>query len=109
MRFVKPLDTELISRMSNSHSLLVSLEENTIAGGAGSAINEFINQASIETTVINLGLPDYYVEHGKPTELLKECGLDKQGILSSIKAKLELMKKRERSEISKDNINCRLG
>jgi len=91
MRFVKPLDTELVSRISKNHSLLVSLEENSIAGGAGSGINEFINQASIDTTIINLGLPDYYVEHGKPAELLKECSLDKQGILNSIKAKLELM------------------
>ena len=110
MRFVKPLDTELISRMSNTHSLLISLEENAIAGGAGSGINEFINQASINTTIINLGLPDYYVEHGKPTELLKECGLDRQGILNSIKAKLELMSKNKQSvEIEDANHSRKLG
>ena len=87
MRFVKPLDIELITLTSNAHSLLVTIEENSIAGGAGSGINEFLNQAAIETPIINLGLPDYYVEHGKPAELLKECGLDKQGILKSIKTK----------------------
>ncbi|UZE95546.1 1-deoxy-D-xylulose-5-phosphate synthase [Alkalimarinus alittae] len=87
MRFVKPLDAELISQTSNTHSLLVTIEENAIAGGAGSGVNEFLNTASIDTSIINLGLPDYYVEHGKPTELLKECGLDKQGILNSIKTK----------------------
>ena len=87
MRFVKPLDTELIIQTCNSHSLLVTIEENSIAGGAGSGINEFLNQAAIETPIINLGLPDYYVEHGKPAELLKECGLDTLGILESIKTK----------------------
>ena len=87
MRFVKPLDIELITLTSSTHSLLVTIEENSIAGGAGSGINEFLNRAAIETPIINLGLPDYYVEHGKPAELLKECGLDKQGILKSIKTK----------------------
>ncbi|MFD2229302.1 1-deoxy-D-xylulose-5-phosphate synthase [Alkalimarinus sediminis] len=92
MRFVKPLDIELITRISSTHSLLVTIEENVVAGGAGSGVNEFLNQAAIGTDIINLGLPDYYVEHGKPTELLQECGLDKQGILNSIKTKLEQLK-----------------
>ncbi|WP_250656848.1 1-deoxy-D-xylulose-5-phosphate synthase [Alkalimarinus coralli] len=87
MRFVKPLDTALISRLATSHSLLVTIEENTIAGGAGSGVNEFLNQAAIDIPTINLGLPDYFVEHGKPAELLKECGLDRQGILEAIQTK----------------------
>ncbi len=95
MRFVKPLDTELITHTSSSHALLVTIEENSVAGGAGSGINEFLNQAAIETPIINLGLPDYYVEHGKPAELLSECGLDKQGILKSIKTKLNQLQLKE--------------
>lgn len=87
MRFVKPLDETLINRISSTHSLLVTIEENTVAGGAGSGVNEYLNQAAIETPIINLGLPDYYVEHGKASELLQECGLDKLGILNSIKTK----------------------
>lgn len=89
MRFVKPLDEALITETSRTHSLLVTIEENAIAGGAGSGVNEFINHASIDTAIINLGLPDYYVEHGKPAELLHECNLDCQGILDAIKNKLD--------------------
>ena len=103
MRFVKPLDTALITQLSQSHSLLVTVEENVIAGGAGSGINEFLHQAAINIPVINLGLPDYYVEHGKPSELLKECGLDKQGMMSSISEKWDQLQQDEAtSNLDKD-------
>lgn len=84
MRFVKPLDTEMLNRIALSHDLLVSIEENVIAGGAGSGINEWLQSQSINTPILNLGLPDRFVEHGTTSQLLAECGLDKTGILNSI-------------------------
>ena len=109
MRFVKPLDTELITQLSQTHSLLVTIEENTIAGGAGSAINEFLNLQSINTNIINLGLPDYFVEHGKPNELLDECGLNKRGILNSIKEKLAVLEERKKSASINNSPDRKLG
>jgi len=84
MRFVKPLDEELICRMANTHQLLVTVEENEISGGAGSGVTEFLNRESLFIPVLQLGLPDYFVEHALPQEMLSECGLDKVGILNSI-------------------------
>lgn len=84
MRFVKPLDEELILKLSQTHSFIVTLEENVIAGGAGSAVNEFLAAKNIQIRTLNLGLPDRFIEHGEPKDLLSRCGLDKAGILSSI-------------------------
>lgn len=84
MRFVKPLDSETLLTIANSHKLLVTLEENVIAGGAGSAVNEWLQANNIDLPIINLGLPDHFVEHGTTSQLLAECGLDKLGILQSI-------------------------
>jgi 1-deoxy-D-xylulose-5-phosphate synthase len=84
MRFVKPLDKDLIRTLADSHELLVTLEENSIMGGAGSAVNEFLAQEGLVKSVLNLGLPDYYVEHAKPSEMLAECGLDKAGIEKAV-------------------------
>ncbi|CAH0991543.1 1-deoxy-D-xylulose-5-phosphate synthase [Sinobacterium norvegicum] len=91
MRFVKPLDTELISRLSDSHRLIVTVEENTICGGAGSAINEYLNQQGIVMPVLNLGLSDQFPEHGKPKTLLRKFGLDSDGIADSIRQRLALL------------------
>lgn len=85
MRFVKPLDTELISKLSQSHDLVVTIEENVIQGGAGSAVNEYLLQEGIIKPILNLGLPDSFIDHGKHGDLLKDCGLDAEGILASIK------------------------
>ena len=84
MRFVKPLDTEMLDSIAKSHQLLVTIEENVIAGGAGSGVNEYCQSAQLYTPIINLGLPDRFVEHGATSQLLSMCGLDKQGILQSI-------------------------
>ncbi|NND82801.1 MAG: 1-deoxy-D-xylulose-5-phosphate synthase [Gammaproteobacteria bacterium] len=86
MRFVKPLDEALINELSASHDLLVTLEENVVAGGAGSAVNEYLAAAQITTPTINLGLPDYFLDHGSQAQLLADCGLDAAGIVSSISA-----------------------
>ena len=85
MRFVKPLDTELLQQLADGHSLLVTLEENAIMGGAGSAVNEWLLAQGIQIPVLNLGLPDEYVEHDKPASMLAECGLDAQGIEAAIR------------------------
>jgi len=84
MRFVKPLDGAVIDELSKTHDLIVTVEENVIAGGAGSGVNEYLSSASINTPSLNLGLPDRYIDHGSQTALLAECGLDAQGIVKSI-------------------------
>ena len=86
MRFVKPLDTQLISDLAKSHQLIVTVEENVVAGGAGSGVNEFLAEASFAVPTLNLGLPDRYIDHGNQAQLLSECGLDAIGIQKSIEA-----------------------
>lgn len=88
MRSIKPLDREAILAAADAHDLLVTLEENVVAGGAGSAVNELLLAEGVQVEVLNLGLPDAFVEHGKPAELLAECGLDADGIEASIRARL---------------------
>lgn len=85
MRFVKPIDEELILKIYKEHKLIITLEENTIIGGAGSAVNEFLLKKNCKISVLNLGLPDYFIPQGNKKEIHKELGLDKNGILNSIK------------------------
>jgi len=85
MRFVKPLDEALIKELAGTHQLLVTVEENVIKGGAGSAVNEFLAAIKSEVKVINLGLPDKFLDHGKSEQMLAECGLDSVGISAAIK------------------------
>ena len=87
MRSVKPLDREAVLAAARYHDLLVTLEENVVAGGAGSAVNELLAGAGESVAVLNLGLPDAFVEHGTPAELLRDCGLDVSGIEASILAR----------------------
>jgi len=84
MRFVKPLDHELITQLASSHNLLVTLEENVVAGGAGSGVNELLASKNIDCPVLNLGLPDQYIDHGDHSQLISDCGLDAGGIVKSI-------------------------
>ena len=84
MRFVKPLDEQLIRELAQEHSLLVTVEEHAIMGGAGSAINEFIFAKNLGVSVLNLGIPDAFIEHATHSEMLKTCGLDVQGIKEAI-------------------------
>ncbi|MEK6664219.1 MAG: 1-deoxy-D-xylulose-5-phosphate synthase [Pseudomonadota bacterium] len=85
MRFVKPLDEALIKQLAQSHDVLVTVEENVIQGGAGSAVAECLAKLGIEKRLVLLGLPDRFVEHGDPTLLLASCGLDTVGIVEAIK------------------------
>jgi 1-deoxy-D-xylulose-5-phosphate synthase len=88
MRFVKPLDEALVIEMTNRHELLVTVEENAVMGGAGAAVSEFLARENILKSVLHLGLPDAYVEHAKPAQMLAECGLDAAGIEASINQRL---------------------
>ena len=88
MRSVKPLDRDAVLHAADEHELLVTLEENVISGGAGSAVNELLNAEGVQVEVLNLGLPDAFVEHGTPAELLRDCGLDAAGIERAIRARL---------------------
>lgn len=84
MRFVKPLDEALILELAKTHDVFVTIEENVLAGGAGEAVNRFLQAQKILMPVLNLGLPDYFVEQGTREECLADCGLDAQGILASV-------------------------
>jgi len=92
MRFVKPLDEECIGDMAASHQLIVTAEENVIMGGAGSAVNEFLLQANYQIPVLNLGLPDAFLEQGKVPEMLAAVNLDSEGFINAIRNKLKLCK-----------------
>ncbi len=85
MRFVKPLDVALIKELANSHELLVTVEDNAIAGGAGSAVNEYILSQGKAIKVLNIGIPDQFIKHGTQAEIHHELGLDSEGILDKIK------------------------
>ena len=84
MRFVKPLDVTLVTHLASSHDAIVTLEEGSVMGGAGSAVLEALAEARIEIPVLTLGLPDAFVEHGDPARLLAQCGLDAAGIEKSV-------------------------
>ncbi|TDI79153.1 MAG: 1-deoxy-D-xylulose-5-phosphate synthase [Betaproteobacteria bacterium] len=89
MRFVKPLDDNLVVFLAANYSLLVTVEENTIMGGAGSAVLESLeNRGIITTPVLQLGLPDVFIDQGDPTQMLVDCGRDKDGIVKAIRTKL---------------------
>jgi 1-deoxy-D-xylulose-5-phosphate synthase len=85
MRFVKPLDGALVHQLARSHDALVTIEENAVMGGAGSAVLEALAAADLALPVLQLGLPDHFVDHGDPALLMKECGLDAVGIATSIR------------------------
>ncbi|MFC3285703.1 1-deoxy-D-xylulose-5-phosphate synthase [Litchfieldella rifensis] len=89
MRSIKPLDRDAVLAAARDHELLVTLEENVVAGGAGSAVNELLAAQGVQAAVLNLGLPDAFVEHGKPAELLAECGLNADGIEAAIRQRLD--------------------
>ncbi|MBN8461557.1 MAG: 1-deoxy-D-xylulose-5-phosphate synthase [Dechloromonas sp.] len=87
MRFVKPIDAELIVELAGNHSLLVSVEENAVIGGAGSEVGRVLTEHCLDVPLIRLGLPDRFIDHGEQGQLLAELGLDKDGILRAIRAR----------------------
>jgi 1-deoxy-D-xylulose-5-phosphate synthase len=84
MRFVKPLDEDLVLRIAEKHELLVTLEENVVQGGAGSAVNECLAGLDRPVRTLNLGLPDRFIDQASSQQQLAECGLDSSGIIRSI-------------------------
>jgi 1-deoxy-D-xylulose-5-phosphate synthase len=86
MRFVKPLDRELVAELARTHELLVTVEEHQIMGGAGGAVCEALAGMGIEKPVLLLGLPDRFIDHGDPAKLLSSVGLDAAGIEKAIRA-----------------------
>jgi 1-deoxy-D-xylulose-5-phosphate synthase len=84
MRFVKPLDTDLLQEMSKSHDLIVTVEEHQVMGGAGAAVCEALARLGAKNRILLLGLPDRFIDHGDPAKLLASVGLDAEGIRSSI-------------------------
>jgi 1-deoxy-D-xylulose-5-phosphate synthase len=86
MRFVKPLDTGMIAAMANTHDIIVTVEENALAGGAGSSVNEALAALGATKRILNLGIPDAFIGHGEHARQLAECGLDAAGIRAAIEA-----------------------
>jgi 1-deoxy-D-xylulose-5-phosphate synthase len=89
MRFVKPIDRELVFKLAETHDLLVTVEEGVVMGGAGSAVAEALAADGMAVPIKMLGLPDKFVEHGDPQLLLAECGLDAAGIVRAVRERLD--------------------
>jgi 1-deoxy-D-xylulose-5-phosphate synthase len=89
MRFVKPLDINAIKTVVNDHALLVTIEDNAIAGGAGSAVSEYLNQQPLSYNLLQIGFPDELINHGQPDEMLADWNLDKNGLLQTINARVK--------------------
>lgn len=96
MRFVKPIDESVIRKAADGHGLVVTVEEHAVMGGAGSAVNEVLLRDGCRMPVLNLGLPDEFLEHGKPPDMRRKAGLDAAGIARAIHGKL-----------AADKIRCR--
>ena len=92
MRFVKPLDRELVLRLAREHDALVTVEENVVAGGAGSGVAELLAAAGVALPILHLGLPDAFPDHGDPAVILAHVGLDAKGIAASIRARFAMRK-----------------
>ena len=84
MRFIKPLDEDLLLKISSEHDVLITLEDNVVMGGAGSAVNEYLLKQQCQNRILNLGLPDTFMEHASREELLEDAGLSTSGILRAI-------------------------
>nr|MBA3507886.1 1-deoxy-D-xylulose-5-phosphate synthase [Betaproteobacteria bacterium] len=84
MRFVKPLDIELVLQLADEHAAFVTVEEHVVAGGAGSAVAEALATAGMTIPLLQLGLPDRFPDHGEPASILRDCGLDAAGIITAI-------------------------
>jgi len=91
MRFIKPIDEELIKEISDDYKLIVTLEDNVVAGGAGSAVNEMLLKMNTNSKILNIGLPDEFIEHGDQEQQKIINGLDGEGITKSIREKLALV------------------
>ncbi|HTJ92321.1 MAG TPA: 1-deoxy-D-xylulose-5-phosphate synthase [Pararobbsia sp.] len=101
MRFVKPIDHELIRELAQTHDVLVTVEEGSIMGGAGSACIESLQESGLSRPVLQLGLPDTFIDHGDPAKLLSGCGLDAEGITASIRKRFFASESGDKSNVAK--------
>ena len=85
MRFVKPLDKELIAKHSKGKKTIITIEDGVISGGAGSAVNEWAQENKINAQIIICGIPDKFIDHASREEMIEAVGLDKDGILARVK------------------------
>jgi len=85
MRWVKPLDTDMLLQIAQTHAHLVTVEEGVVMGGAGSAVSEALNASGLTKSLMQLGLPDHFIDHGDPSKLLALQGLNAAGIEASIR------------------------
>jgi len=92
MRFIKPLDTALLEQLAAEHTLIVTLEENAIAGGAGAGVSEYFAQQGIVVAVLHLGLPDLFIDHATHGAQISTAGLDAASIRTTIQARLTKIK-----------------
>ena len=88
MRFVKPIDAEMIVELAGNHSLLVSVEENAVIGGAGSEVERVMTERGLKVSLVRLGLPDRFIDHGEQGQLLADLGLDKAGIMRTVRERI---------------------
>ena len=96
-RFVKPLDDELLNSMFKKFKLIITLEDNAIQGGFGSAVNELLIQSSANDVILHrIGIPDEFIEQGTPAQLYEQLGLDVDGIVKTVSEKINLIKHRKR-------------
>ena len=84
MRFLKPIDEDILHEVFNKHSKVITVEDGTIAGGLGSAVIEFMTEHNYKVTVKRLGIPDKFIEQGTPEELYRICGFDAEGIKNAV-------------------------
>jgi 1-deoxy-D-xylulose-5-phosphate synthase len=98
MRFVKPLDGAMVLRLARTHGLLVTLEDNAVSGGAGSAVAEFLNARGVTVPLLQLGLPDSFPEHGTREEVLRDAGLDPTSMQAAIAARMASQKPRRAAQ-----------
>ncbi|WP_296893609.1 1-deoxy-D-xylulose-5-phosphate synthase [Thiobacillus sp.] len=91
MRFVKPLDLDLLRELAHGHRLLVTLEENAVAGGAGAGVAQALADLGVIMPILHLGLPDTFIEHGDPARMLADCGLDAAGIEHAVRQRITLL------------------
>ena len=91
MRFVKPLDLGMLRELAQSHRLLVTLEENAVAGGAGTGVAEVLAELGFPVPILHLGLPDTFIEHGDPVRMLADCGLNAAGIEHAVRQRITLL------------------
>lgn len=92
-RFVKPLDEACIEELCQTHSLIVTLEENVLNGGFGEIVTRFINGLDYQGKILNIGVPNFYLEHGAVELLRKECGLDAESIVKKVSRTFDENKK----------------